>query len=160
MMKELDDQFRRPRTHTKATLLSIPSCLKELFNFINFPEMSFQVLSRADGNWPVSRHIITQSKALKKKKKKVKLLSCVWLFAAPWTIYSLPGSSIQTRMLEWVAISFPRGTSWTRDQTQVSRIPGSHQGIPKREKGLHKFPGFIEKSRGLFFRGLNNSISW
>ena len=68
----------------------------------------------------------------------VKFLSHVWLFATPWT--SLPGSSIhgifQARILEWVAISFSRGSSRTRDQTQVSRIAGrhfktlSHQGSP------------------------------
>ena len=37
---------------------------------------------------------------------------------------SLPDSSIcgilQASMLEWVAISFPRGSSQLRDQTQVS----------------------------------------
>ena len=53
---------------------------------------------------------------------------------------SPPGSSIhgilQARILEWVAISFSRGSSRTRDQTQVSRIAGrhfktlSHQGSP------------------------------
>ena len=41
---------------------------------------------------------------------------------------SLPGSSLhgilQARVLEWVAISFSRGTSQPRDQTWVSRIPG------------------------------------
>ena len=37
---------------------------------------------------------------------------------------SLPGSSahgiLQTRILEWVAISFPRGSSWPRDQICIS----------------------------------------
>ena len=41
---------------------------------------------------------------------------------------SPPGSSIhgilQARILEWVAISSSRGSSWPRDQTQVSRIAG------------------------------------
>ena len=41
---------------------------------------------------------------------------------------SLPGSSIhgifQARVLEWVAISFSRGSSRPRDWTQVSRIVG------------------------------------
>ena len=41
---------------------------------------------------------------------------------------SLPGSSIhgilQARILEWVAISFSRGSSWPRDQSQVSCIGG------------------------------------
>ena len=43
---------------------------------------------------------------------------------------SVPGSSIlgilQARILEWVAISFSRGTSQPRDRTQVSRIAGRH----------------------------------
>ena len=42
--------------------------------------------------------------------------------------YSLPGSSLhgilQARILEWVAISFSRGSSQPRDWTQVSRIAG------------------------------------
>ena len=42
----------------------------------------------------------------------------------------LPGSSIhglfQARVLEWVAISFSRGSSWPRDWTQVSCIVGRH----------------------------------
>ena len=41
---------------------------------------------------------------------------------------SLPGSSIrgifQARILEWVAISFSRGSSGPRDRTQVSCIVG------------------------------------
>ena len=41
---------------------------------------------------------------------------------------SPPGSSLhgilQARVLEWVAISFSRGSSRPRDQTQVSCIPG------------------------------------
>ena len=39
-----------------------------------------------------------------------------------------PGSSVheifQARILEWVAISFSRGSSQPRDQTQVSHNPG------------------------------------
>ena len=41
---------------------------------------------------------------------------------------SPPGSSIhgilQARTLEWVVISFSRGSSQPKDQTQVSRIAG------------------------------------
>ena len=40
--------------------------------------------------------------------------------------YSLPGSSVheifQAVVLEWIAISFPRGSSQPRDRTWVSRI--------------------------------------
>ena len=54
---------------------------------------------------------------------------------------TLPGASIhvflQAWILEWVAISFSRGSSWPRDWTQVSCIAGrqtlyplSHQGSP------------------------------
>ena len=31
---------------------------------------------------------------------------------------------LQARILEWVAISFPRESSWPRDQTQVSCTSG------------------------------------
>ena len=34
--------------------------------------------------------------------------------------YSLPGSSLQARILEWVAISSSRGASQHRDRIQVS----------------------------------------
>ena len=54
------------------------------------------------------------------------LLSHVWLFDS--TDCSPPGSSVsgilQARILEWVAISFSRGSSWPRDQTWVSCFAG------------------------------------
>ena len=50
---------------------------------------------------------------------------------------SLPGSSLhgilQARVLEWVAISFSRGSSRPRDQTPVSHIPGS---VPRATREL------------------------
>ena len=43
---------------------------------------------------------------------------------------SPPGLSVhrifQARILEWVAIFFSRGSSWPRDQTQVTYIAGRH----------------------------------
>ena len=39
-----------------------------------------------------------------------------------YTVYGI----LQARILEWVAISFSRGSSRPRDQTQVSRIRGRH----------------------------------
>ena len=60
---------------------------------------------------------------------QVKSLSHVRLFATPMDC-SPPGSSIhgifQARVLEWVAISFSRGSSWPRDWTWVSRIAGRY----------------------------------
>ena len=42
--------------------------------------------------------------------------------------YSPPGSSVygmlQARILEWVAISFPRGSSRPKDRAQVTHIVG------------------------------------
>ena len=39
-----------------------------------------------------------------------------------------PGSSVhgilQARILEWIASPFSRGSSWLKDQTQVSHIAG------------------------------------
>ena len=66
-------------------------------------------------------------------------LSCVQLFASPWTV-GLPGSSVhgisQAGILEWVAISFSRGSSQPRNPTcllhwQADPLPLSHQGSPK-----------------------------
>ena len=57
---------------------------------------------------------------------------------------SLPGSSIhgilQARILEWVAISFSRGSSWPRNRTQVSCITGSYKGSPLLEWQLFLSP--------------------
>ena len=63
---------------------------------------------------------------------KVKSLSHVWLFATPWTV------AHQARLLEWVAISFSRGSSRPRDRTQSpalhadplnSEPPGKHREL-------------------------------
>ena len=66
---------------------------------------------------PLEKEMATHS--VFERKKKVKSLSrdC-----------SPPGSSVhgifQARILEWVAISFSRGSSRARDQTQVSHTAG------------------------------------
>ena len=66
---------------------------------------------------------------------------------------SPPGSSVhgisQTRILKWVAITFPRGSSRPRDQTRVSHIAGrvftiwaTKQTLPvgkKRSRGKLKY---------------------
>ena len=59
-------------------------------------------------------------------RKERKVQSCLTL--CNHMDCSLPGSSVhgifQARVLEWVAISFCRGSSWPRDRTQVSHIAG------------------------------------
>ena len=74
---------------------------------------------------------------LMRRKRRVKKLAYTITFKKlrSWHLHptlcnsmdcSLPGSSVhrilQARILEWVAISFSRGSSWSRDQTQVSYI--------------------------------------
>ena len=59
----------------------------------------------------------------------MKSLSRVRLFATPWTVaYQAPQATVhgifQARILEWVAISFSRGSSQPRDWTWVSFIAG------------------------------------
>ena len=92
------------------------------------------------------------SRRVKSNKVKVKSLSRVRLFATPWTVAyqalpscSLSGSSIhgifQARVLEWIAISFSRGSSRPRNRTQVSHIAGrsftvwATREAPKSNKG-------------------------
>ena len=58
----------------------------------------------------------------------------VWVVRSCLTLcdlnYSLPGSSVhgilQIRTLEWVAIPFSRGSSWSRNQIQVSCTAGRY----------------------------------
>ena len=56
----------------------------------------------------------------------VQSLSCVRPFATPWTVaHQAPLSPLsmeffQAWVLEWFAISFSRGSSWTRERTHVS----------------------------------------
>ena len=47
------------------------------------------------------------------------VLSCVWLFAATWTVacQACLSGNFQARILEWIAISSSRASSWPRDPT-------------------------------------------
>ena len=55
------------------------------------------------------------------------VLSRLPLFASPWTVACqapLSMGILQARILEWVAVPSSRGSSQTRDGTQVSFIAG------------------------------------
>ena len=82
----------------------------------------------------------------------VQLLGRVWLFCDPMD-YSPSGFFVhgisQARILEWVAISFSRGSSPPRDQTLVSYIgrcslPLTHQGNPDFFKWVSNWFWFTE----------------
>ena len=76
---------------------------------------------------------------------------------------SLPGSSVhgifQARILEWVAISFSRGSSRPRDRTPVSHIVGrrfyhlSHQGS-LYETMSTQFRNWEQKCMGIYKHSL------
>ena len=69
---------------------------------------------------------------------------------------SLPGSSVhgifQARVLEWVAISFSRGSSWPRDRTWVFHIIGRHFTIwATREVLSPEINVFLEPQNVILF---------
>ena len=71
------------------------------------------------------------------------VLLCPWIF--------------QTRILEWVSIPFSRGSSWPREQTQVSHIAGRFFTLwATREATLCKF---IPKYFNLFVAMVNGIVS-
>ena len=55
----------------------------------------------------------------------------------------------QARILEWVAISSSRGSSWPRDQTHISRIVGRFFTIEPPEGKRTKLGGLNSASGGL-----------
>ena len=55
----------------------------------------------------------------------VQSLSWIWLFATPQTVaHQAPVRTSQARIVEWVAISFSRGSSRSRDRIYVSCLAG------------------------------------
>ena len=85
---------------------------KALEYYINLVDKIVAEFEKIDSNFQ-------RSATMDKTSEQVKSLSCVQLFATPWTTWSLPGSSVhgifQAIVLEWIAISFSRGSSQPRD---------------------------------------------
>ena len=52
------------------------------------------------------------------------VFSCVWLFETPWTVACLAPLSVgfPAKILEWVAIFYPRGSFWPRDWMHISCV--------------------------------------
>ena len=69
-------------------------------------------------------------------------------FATPWTVAPppAPGSFVhgisQARILEWVAISFSRGSSQPRDRTWVSHIEDIFFTIRATREALRLLPSY------------------
>ena len=81
-----------------------------------------------------------------------------------------PGSSvygnIQARILEWVAISFSRGSTWTRDQTHVFCIIGTFftSELPGKSllvvRSCYSLLVVSMKSKNILLSARNNPISF
>ena len=73
---------------------------------------------------------------------------------------SLPSSSVygifQARILEWIAISFSRGSSWPRDRTWVAHVGGRRFNLWATREASNK--GW--KSKLLLICGLQNGCVW
>ena len=105
-------------------------------------------------------------------KVKVKSLSHVWVFATPWTrAHQAPlslGFSVhgilQARILEWVAISFSRRSSLSRDQTQVSRIAGRCFNLwaPREAQGVMRSlqPPDVLWIHWRVYNSISNTSKW
>ena len=99
---------------TQGSNLGFPHCRQTLYHLSHQGILQFRNSSE---KWSISCH---------EKVKALVVQSCPTLFD-PMDC-SPPGSSIRgilhTKILDWVSISFSRGSSWLRDQTQVSHIAG------------------------------------
>ena len=99
---------------------------------MNWPVATSSGLARLSGIEPPARHERSTWPSLCSSCLQwnvilllFSLLSCVWLFCNPMDC-GPQGSSVNgishSRILEWVAISFSRGSSWPRVQTHISCI--------------------------------------
>ena len=77
---------------------------------------------------------------------------------------SLPGFSVygifQARVLEWVAISFSRGSSWPRDRTQVSRIASRHFTLWATREDITKLNCFLPLCLPATWLWLSHESRW
>ena len=155
MVKETENFDREMRVrstcfvHLRSVLKGDIGCLLALAgrykpptSFCHKPyEITLEPQSRAP-------HLLSAGRVIHSHKHTVELVSESEVAQSCLTLCdpmdcSLPGSSIhgifQAGVLEWVAISFSRGSSQPGDRTQVSHIAGgffnqlSHKGSPERK---------------------------
>ena len=90
---------------------------------------------------------------------RAQFLSRVWFFAIPWTVDHQALLSMvlstQARILEWAAISSPRGSSWPR----IELLQLSHwltDSLTLSHLGNHAMTGFLNPSWHLLVVSKNN----
>ena len=105
-------------------------CLHILSNhiwvqFLFFPQTFVELIQKGQLGYTIMEYKHTLFSSMSEWVSEVAQL-CPTLYD-PMS-YSLPGSSVhgifQARILEWVAISFSRGSCRPRDPTQISHIAG------------------------------------
>ena len=89
--------------------------------------------------------------------------SCIQLCATRWTVCSPPGFSVhgisQARILEWVSVSFSRGSFQPRDQTFVTKSLFLYWGsLPKKAFFSKQYKEIEENDRMWKTRNLFKKI--
>ena len=107
-----------PLNRDKALHYGLLLCLK--FSFLS-PSTCLSIANPSgSGQWPWS---------LQNPPNSPRPTFSSHLITSHWSSLSPPGSSVhgilQARILAWVAVPFPRGSSWSRDWSQVSCTAGS-----------------------------------
>ena len=97
---------------------------------------------------PLSQTLLHNRVLASNRPSEVKSLSCVRLFA---THRLEPTRSpvhgiFQARVLEWVAISFSKGSFRPRDRTQISRVVGRHFTVWATREALARGLNLIKKT--------------
>ena len=115
-MWSVRDQLCMSRNWRKENMMTLNYCKRDLIQITPF--------HKKGKHYQNSR----QHSRLSRSKGFQQLFNCAVLSRCDPMDRRLPGSSVhgilQARVLEWVAISFCRGSSQPRDRTRVSRIPG------------------------------------
>ena len=97
-------------------------------------------------NWKELRCLITSWKRKKEwmnERKKEKSLSCVWLFATPWTVaHQAPPSMEFSRQEYWSGLPFPSPEKATSQPQMADDVP---EGFPDFE-ALHRILNWQLKS--------------
>ena len=95
-----------------------------------FQDLGHHPLPVLNNPWELSWHLwVCHSLADQGSRSTLPSWSHSWFILCPWAmsffqkLCPTPFPPF-TRILDWVAISFSRGSSWTRDRTQVSCIAG------------------------------------
>ena len=119
----------------RDTRFILPKQLKARWKFRNQTSVSIgegwvlQLPQPTTSSHEIKRHLLLERKAMTNLAVVVAYsLSLIQLFLTPWTVActSRAESSVhgisQARILEWVTISFSRGSSQSRDQTCIACI--------------------------------------